>query len=405
MTPSPLVLIDGQPQIDGYNASAGQTITVSLASSAGVYAWNIICIGTDDVNTTAAVNATLSINQASNLATFTMPASAGSAVIFKSTINNGVDVNGLVQLNYSTTFGVYVLSADGFRLGAQNETTEGDAVYGWLSKINTFMRTASLPNPTITTDGYVLTVSATETISYQPIDLTGVGTVLSGILGVSHLPNLAGDVLGPITSNTLTLAGDVTGRAGITIVGKINGASVPTSGSLTTGNVLQVNGSSSLTYAPINLAGGSNYITGILPAANSRSSNFAQAELDYTITYTASSSIVKLRSTGSVSNGPTIDYSANTITANIAGYYRLSACIPNMVQYNITTSPNISLKVNGGNIMYQNNQPSSTGAVYVNTFDIIYYMNIGDNISIGYYMPGSNQLTVSAGSVVSMTLL
>jgi len=68
---------------------------------------------------------------------------------------------------------------------------------------------------------------------------------------------------------TVTSSGDVTGltAAGAFTVGKINGATVPAAGSLTTGHVLQVNGASALTYGAINLGGGTNYVTGILPIA------------------------------------------------------------------------------------------------------------------------------------------
>lgn len=49
---------------------------------------------------------------------------------------------------------------------------------------------------------------------------------------------------------------------------QLNGATVPEAGGLTTGNVLQVSGSAALSYAALNLAGGSNYVTGVLPSAN-----------------------------------------------------------------------------------------------------------------------------------------
>jgi hypothetical protein len=48
----------------------------------------------------------------------------------------------------------------------------------------------------------------------------------------------------------------------------INGATVPAAGALISGNVLQVTGSSTLSYAPINVGGGSNYVVGVLPLAN-----------------------------------------------------------------------------------------------------------------------------------------
>ena len=48
----------------------------------------------------------------------------------------------------------------------------------------------------------------------------------------------------------------------------INGASVPAAGALTTGNVPQVSGAAAITYAPVNLAGGDNYVTGVIPYKN-----------------------------------------------------------------------------------------------------------------------------------------
>lgn len=48
----------------------------------------------------------------------------------------------------------------------------------------------------------------------------------------------------------------------------VNGASVPPAGSLTTGNVLQVSSTAALSYGPLNLAGGSDYVTGVLPSVN-----------------------------------------------------------------------------------------------------------------------------------------
>src|SRR5579885_1898910 len=54
-----------------------------------------------------------------------------------------------------------------------------------------------------------------------------------------------------------TGGGDISGSIQNATVVNIHGASVPASGSLTTGNVLQVNGSASLTYSAVNLGGGS----------------------------------------------------------------------------------------------------------------------------------------------------
>jgi hypothetical protein len=55
---------------------------------------------------------------------------------------------------------------------------------------------------------------------------------------------------------------------GVTTVAKIDGASVPAAGSLTTGNGLYVTGPSTLSYSALNLAGGPNFVTGVLPSAS-----------------------------------------------------------------------------------------------------------------------------------------
>lgn len=63
-------------------------------------------------------------------------------------------------------------------------------------------------------------------------------------------------------------SGDLSGVYPGPTVAKINGASVPSSGGAVNGNTLQVSGPSSLTYAPVNLAGGAGSVTGQLPATN-----------------------------------------------------------------------------------------------------------------------------------------
>ena len=71
----------------------------------------------------------------------------------------------------------------------------------------------------------------------------------------------------------ITFAGDLYGNPSSQNVINIHGASVPVAGSLTPGNTLQVSGSSSLTYAPVNLAGGSNYVIGQLPTGSQVAQN------------------------------------------------------------------------------------------------------------------------------------
>lgn len=106
----------------------------------------------------------------------------------------------------------------------------------------------------------------------------------------------------PMAAPTGPASGDLGGTYPNPSVININGASVPLAGSLTTGNVLQVSGLSALTYAPINLSGGSNYVTGTLPI-----SNLPSLAGDVTGSIT-SNTVVKLQNNAIASTAPTDGY-------------------------------------------------------------------------------------------------
>lgn len=107
---------------------------------------------------------------------------------------------------------------------------------------------------------------------------SGVGLWLNAVAGVlaaaasigtaGQLPftSAGGTAIGWASfSGDVSLSASTPGRATVTA---INGASVPAAAGLVTGNVLQVSGASSLAYAAVNLAGGGNFVTGLLPASN-----------------------------------------------------------------------------------------------------------------------------------------
>lgn len=108
------------------------------------------------------------------------------------------------------------------------------------------------------------------------------------------------------------MAGDVTGTTAASIVVKLNGASIPVSGALVTGNVPQVTGASALSYGAINLAGGANFVTGALPAANQAAQTMAG---DVTGT-TAASVISNIAALG---GGGTVLVAVNNAGAVISG--------------------------------------------------------------------------------------
>jgi len=106
--------------------------------------------------------------------------------------------------------------------------------------------------------------------------------------------------------------GDLNGTYPAPGVIRINGATVPASGSLTTGNGLYVTAASTLSYSALNLAGGSNYVIGTLPIGNQANQIMAG---DVTGT-TASSTVVKLQSRNVSSITPQDGYVLTWVAAN-----------------------------------------------------------------------------------------
>lgn len=172
--PSPAVTVNGSSTTNGVNVASGAVVTIQLIDLTAT-AWAITCTGTDDTNTTAAIQASLVVNQNTKTATFTIPSRTGQAIVFQSVVNNGRDANGNIVASYTTTFAVFVLTVSGVRVLATNESQESSAAYGWIVDINPTLRTA--PGGPITLAGDVNGSSVANTV-FQATGTGGFFTIL-----------------------------------------------------------------------------------------------------------------------------------------------------------------------------------------------------------------------------------
>ena len=151
---SPICTVNGSTTGDGVNVAKNSTVTIAIADTAGVKSWSLQCLSTDDLLVASNITSGLSINTTTKVATFTSPnTTVGAALIFESKVNGGIDINGRVDESLTTRFGVFVLTDDGsLRVGAFDETTEGNASFGWTAKFNAGIRAAaaSALTPTVT---------------------------------------------------------------------------------------------------------------------------------------------------------------------------------------------------------------------------------------------------------------
>jgi hypothetical protein len=193
------------------------------------------------------------------------------------------------------------------------------------------INSASVPAAGSLTTGNILQVNGASALTYAALNLAGGANYVTGAL-----PS------GNQAAQALTLTGDATSSGGntggaTTVVAKINGASVSAAGALTTGNILQVSGSSALTYAALNLAGGAGYITGALPVGNQAYQAMAG---DVTGT-TAVSTVVKIQnntvSSGGLTAGQvlTASTSSNWISSTLGNDVSASVGAPGTLSVNV----------------------------------------------------------------------
>lgn len=154
-TPNPAVLVSDnggafQSTTNGVNVGAGDPITVKLANSAGVSTWTLSCIGTDDQSVAPAIGVS---GIGNSLRTFEV-GNVGTAFIFQSIVTD----NQSPPNQYTTTFKVSVLAANGSSVMCTNERFEGNATYGWIVLINSYLRGA-----VVGMYGQIYTVAADST--------------------------------------------------------------------------------------------------------------------------------------------------------------------------------------------------------------------------------------------------
>ena len=125
----------------GVNVGAGDTITVELASYSGTRSWSLTVFGLDDLTNPSPPILAYNVGPPINY-TFTYPVALGRAVLLKSVVNGGVDVNGVVQPSYTMTIGVFSLTSIGTRVLAMGETFETCPV-GWVCDVNNTIRSAT----------------------------------------------------------------------------------------------------------------------------------------------------------------------------------------------------------------------------------------------------------------------
>jgi len=256
--------------------------------------------------------------------TFNALATLGTSAILQAVANGDPTIYARVKF--------FVPSANSLETGADDEEFEGDTTHG----------TARLMNEAIRAAGTTAGVTATSPLASSG-GLTPDISITLGSAGQIIVMNAGASAWAKVS-----VSGDASlASTGALTVAKINGASVPGAGSLTTGNVLKVSGSSALSYGAVNLAGGSNHVTGVLPVAN----------VDATATPTASKIAMW---GGSVDLGAAYFYTAGTVATQ--GLFRVPSNQIIIAARNAANSANLNaLRWNGSDILELGDNATGAG--------------------------------------------
>jgi len=263
---SPICNVDGNSAVNAVTVTAGTTVTIALADTAGVTQWNLTCLTTDGLNTAFAINSALSINLINKTATLAVPVGLGSAFIFESKVNDGLDINGILNPTYTTTFKINVLTASGLPVTAFDEKMEQNRSYGWTEIINNMIRqytSISGSSGAGLTGFYAVGQNADNSIVVNANDIQLKltyqalldGATSSATAGKLALRNGSGSCsFGPLISTTLAASSNVTvggtlGVTGATTLSSTLGAGASTLLSLAVTNNATVGGTLGVTGA------------------------------------------------------------------------------------------------------------------------------------------------------------
>ncbi len=261
------------------------------------------------------------------------------------------------------------------------------------------------------TDPGALTVNAIQGFGVSTsVPSTGNQLAYSSGLWRPSALNLAGGanyVTGTLpTANQAaqTLSGDATGTTAASTVAKINGATVPAAGALTTGNVLQANGASSTTYGPVNLAGGAGYVTGALPTANQVAQSMGG---DVTGT-TAANTVVGLTGSGGIvtMSAGTIKVTGASLTQTDTGavardtfelaHWRITPG-GGGTDFKAVLGPDVGLETSAAALWLVGNAvtPSGTNYSIANTASDVYFNAVSASGNVHFQLGTSDMLMLS----------
>lgn len=218
---------------NGVDVADNVTIEVKLQNILDVSEWYLRILGTDETMSFPVLSGvnpiTNKVFTPSGMPSF-VTGGLGTAIILESTVISNSSVA------TSTTFGVYVLTAWGYRVGAAGERVEGDAVHGWITKVNPVIREFGKPPPTPSFNGITVTYNCGSYVNvYDTVYLSGFETVDQADASNLATCPVAGIVVAKPTATTATVlhTGEVTGLSGLTtgsqyFLGAAPGATSPT---------------------------------------------------------------------------------------------------------------------------------------------------------------------------------